>query len=44
MLKKQNFKVNYMNAKAGGSEGDSARRRKVDINYDSDDPKEFRSI
>ena len=44
ILKKHNFKVNYMNAKAGGSEGHSAQRRKVDINYDSDDPKEYRSI
>lgn len=44
ILKKQNFKVNYMNAKAGGSEGYSALRRKTDAEYDSDDPSEFRSI
>jgi hypothetical protein len=44
ILKKHNFKVSYLNAKAGGSEGYSAMRRKTDINYDSDDPSEYRSI
>jgi len=36
--------VNYIAAKAGGSLGYSALRRKTDINYDSDEPSEFRSI
>jgi len=44
ILKKHNLKVNYLNAKAGGSEGYSASRRKTDADYDSDEPSEFRSI
>jgi hypothetical protein len=44
ILKKHNFKVNYLNAKAENSEGYSALRRKTDVNYDSDDPAEYRSI
>ena len=44
VLKKYNLKVNYLNAKAEGSEGYSAMRRKTDADYDSEDPSEFRSI
>lgn len=33
-----------MNAKAGGSDGYSASRRKTDAEFDSDDPSEFCSI
>lgn len=44
ILKKHNLKVNYINAKAGGSEGYSASRRKTDPDFDSDEPSEFRSI
>lgn len=44
ILKKFNLKVSYIDAKAGGSQGYKAMRRKEDAEYDSDDVSEFNNI
>lgn len=45
ILKKTTLKTNYLDSKAEGSGGDSAKKRKhQDANYDSEDPEEYSHI